>query len=60
MKPGEVAFKAGVVPKVRVIGDGVVKLSLLVDSAVRHTKRLAVVTVILGVATSLLILKLFV
>jgi len=60
MKPGEVAFKAGVVPKVRVIGDGVVKLSLFVDSVVRHTKRLAVVTVILGVATSLLVFKLFV
>jgi putative membrane protein len=60
VKPGEVAFRVGMVPRVRVIGDGVIRLSLFVDSVVRHTKRLAVVTVILGIATSLLVFKLFV
>jgi len=60
MKQGEVAFKAGVARGVMIIGGGIVKLSLLVDSAMKYTKRLAVVIVTVGITVSLLLFRLFV
>lgn len=55
---GEVAFKTSVIRGINIIGDGVVKLSLLVDSATSYTKRLVVVMVPVGITTSLMLFRL--